>query len=117
MPWVDHNSVCLIGEEGETDKERDSVAAFAQVRKELTGSDDSGSLTPEQTKERREALKAFLKKRDLSATEEADGRLVVAGSAFVRPPYRVADCICANEVVLDRIRDLVGAFHRDNVES
>ncbi len=117
VPWTDLKTLKVVEEEEGGKKEEGE--SFQKLRADLTGEAEA-AFDPVAARERKEALLAWLRSRYVDVTEEEEegqqgvGRLLLAqGSVALSPPYLARDCESASEVALDRVRELLEQFHRE----
>lgn len=63
-------------------------------------------LSPEELRRRRSNIRIWLLKNQVPVEEEGD-HLRVAGVLTVAAPYRAEDCCSSNQIILDRIQNLI----------
>ncbi|NWH85367.1 GEMI6 protein, partial [Aegithalos caudatus] len=90
--------------EGDGDTER-RLAAILAPR-------ESRAYSPQELRERRDALKAWLEANHIPVGEQGElGRtLSVAGVLSIEPPYGPEQCSSANEIILARVQGLLQRF-------
>lgn len=72
----------------------------------------AGQQDPEELARRRDRVRQWLEKNRIPVQEEG-AELRVAGVLTIAAPYRPADCISSNQIILDRIQKLVSALKPD----
>lgn len=55
----------------------------------------------------RDKLVGWLKENRLPVETESDGSISILNTVYIRPPYRVDNCESTNEIILDKVRNLV----------
>jgi len=59
------------------------------------------------------AVKGWLLKNRVSFEEGSNGLLIVAGAVTMRPPYNLDMCTGDNELVVDRVRNVLKNMPKD----
>ena len=57
--------------------------------------------------ERRNNLLAWLKANHLPVTVDANNVINILDSVYIQAPYDLDDCLSTNEIILDKVRELV----------
>ena len=63
-------------------------------------------LEPEELRKRMGHVRSWLEKNQVPVEEEGD-ELRVAGVLTIRAPYKPEDCFSSNQIILDRIQNLI----------
>ena len=111
VPWVQEKNIAVLDHTSDNDNFSDNIDS-CEFRKQFLSSfihDDvkniltSDSATQEK---RKQIVKNYLLAHQLSVDED-DANLVVQDLVTIHAPYTSLDCKGTNQIVLDRIRNLI----------
>ena len=73
------------------------------------GDADAGEISFDDStiETRRQALMALLSSQRAPFVEQPGGELLILGCLRIIPPYTPSSCICENEIVLDRVLEII----------
>ena len=111
VPWVQEKNIAVLDQTSNNENVSDKIDS-SEFRKQFLGSfihDDvkniltSDSATQEK---RKQIVKNYLLAHQLSVDED-DANLVVQDLVTIHAPYTSVDCKGTNQIVLDRITNLI----------
>lgn len=112
VPWVQEKNIAVLDQTLDNENFSDKIDS-CEFRKQFLSSfihDDveniltSDSATQEK---RRKIVKNYLLAHQLSVDEDDNDNLVVQDLVTIHAPYTSVDCKGTNQIVLDRIRNLI----------
>ena len=116
IPWVDLKSVVIHETQTATssnDEELDPLNFRVKFMKGLQLDNFKNQLLDENhidVKKRKSELKEYLLKHQLSVKEDSKENLIVQDLVSIVSPYMPINCEGTNQIVLDRIKNLVIRF-------
>lgn len=116
IPWVDLKSVVVHEKPTATpsnDEELDPLNFRAKFLKSLQLNNFKNQLLDENhidVEKRKSELKEYLLKHQLSVKEDINENLIVHDLVSIISPYMPVNCEGTNQIVLDRIKNLVIHF-------
>ena len=116
IPWVDLHCIVIQDKSTATlsnDVEIDSSTFTSTFLKTLFREKLTNQSLGEEyidTKTRKSLVKDYLLKNQLTVREDANGNLIVHDLVTILSPYMPINCEGTNQIVLDRIRNLITQF-------
>ena len=116
IPWVDLKSVVVHEKPTATpsnDEKLDPLNFRAEFLKSLQFNNFKNQLLDENhidVEKRKSELKEYLLKHQLSVKEDINENLIVHDLVSIISPYMPVNCEGTNQIVLDRIKNLVIQF-------
>ena len=116
MPWVQQENIILHENDpldGTLSNER--IIDSSNFKKQFLRFLSVNTLdnNPEDNTERKNSVKNYLQLHQLNVTEGENQNLIIQDLVTVKAPYTSCSCEGTNQIVLDRIRNLINQLDMD----
>ena len=116
IPWVDLETITVQDNKPSTsnDEYLDTSNFRISFLNSLFTDNTSNKCFDENIadlKDRKSAVKGYLEKHQLSVKEDTNQNLIVHDLVTIVSPYMSVNCEGTNQIVLDRIRNLITQLH------
>ena len=120
VPWVRQENIVVHDSSSEKSISSERITDTTKIKKQLlsflSGAHESKHPLDDNSKdntERKNSVKEYLKSHQLNVRESENQNLIIEDLVTLRAPYTSYDCEGTNQIVLDRIRNLINQLDSD----